>query len=127
MPSCNSKRKRFDCKAADLGKEIERCIVLKQRFSPQLVKQPNISLKCFDPVSPHNYIEYMGHKLQRKRMESDYVHRGSNRPRDKQQECIWDSPDVSSAVEAILLSKYAYYRFCDQYLGSENDILATDG
>jgi hypothetical protein len=127
MSQCNYKQKTFNCKAANLGKEIGRCMIAMNRFSHQLANQPNISLKCFDSIPPHNYIEYMGHKLQRKRIESDYVHRSSNRPRDKEQECIWDSPDVASAVEDILLSKYDYYRFCDQCLGSKNDILATGG
>ena len=124
MSNCNFKRKVFDCNA-DLASEIEKCLVKFNRFSAKLESSfDNIHLKCFDFRKAFTeYIEYMGKRLQRKRIQAQYAHRETNRPRNKTNECIWSS-HVYEALEAHLVENYDYYSFCNRCIGSEDDLLA---
>jgi hypothetical protein len=124
MSNCNHRKKVFDCNA-DLSSEINKCLPNNGRFSAKLESSfANIHLKCFDfRKTFHEYIEYMGERLQRKRIQSQYVHRESNPPRNKTNECVWNS-HVYEAVEAYLVENYDYYRFCNRCIGSEDDLLA---
>jgi len=70
-------------------------------------------------------MEWIGTKLQRKRIEADYAFRESNEPRDKKQECVWNRPDLQELIKTHLVENHDYYRFCDQYLGSKSDLFAS--
>jgi hypothetical protein len=73
------------------------------------------------PIEP--YLEYMDQFLQRKRIETQYIHRESSySPRNKATECIWKNDDVANRVLKILQT-YDYYGWCQECLGSENDLL----
>lgn len=84
---------------------------------------PNTTLKCFNPIPIDPYTDYMSQFLQRKRIESIYIHRETNKPRNKSAECIWNNPEVAERVLEILTS-FDYYKFCDDCMGSQNDLLA---
>ena len=60
----------------------------------------------------------MSTKLQRKRVENEYVHRETNLPRNKTDECLLQQPDVAAKVRDILLTEFEYYNFCDTCMSS---------
>jgi hypothetical protein len=123
--------RRFDC-AGDLSKEVERCLVLDEtqidymdRFSMKLQSIPNIHLKCFDWRASFDgtYAEFIGNVLQRKKKRGEYVFWATNRPRNLQHECLLNATQsVQKQVRIFLRGKYDYYKFCDQCMGSEDDI-----
>jgi hypothetical protein len=123
MSQCNHRSKHFNCTAENLPHEISNCMLVISRFSRALEKQKNIDLKCFNPIPMEPYLEYMGERLQRKRIEASFFHRDSNTPRDKGSECIWNEPDVAKQVRAIMLAEYDYYGWCEECLGSKDDLL----
>jgi hypothetical protein len=129
MSQCNDVKRTFHCDAKDFEKEVEQCVMNPVRFSLELEKQANFTLKCFDPMPPNRYIAHMGTKLQRKRIPSEYIHRDSNRPRKKDKECIWNKPDLQKVVREILVKNFDIYRFCDRCMGSQNELVLspTDG
>jgi hypothetical protein len=123
MSQCNHKRKIFDCGATNLQKEVNGCLLGWIRFDSDLRHDAHLSLKCFDPTPIHPYLEYIGQFLERKRIETDYIHRSTNPPRNKTNECIWQRPDMHQRVTGVL-KRLEYYRFCEECMGSENDLLA---
>jgi hypothetical protein len=63
--------------------------------------------------------------LQRKRIETTYVHRDTNKKRKKKKECIWNEPDVAKKVVDIMVEKYPLYGWCQECMGSKDDLLAN--
>jgi hypothetical protein len=123
MSQCNHKEIIFDCNATNLQKAVNACLVGWDRFDENLLQDKHLSLKCFDPLPIHPYLDYMGQLLERKRLETDYIHRSTNMPRDKTTECIWELPDLQDQVRR-LLRRLDYYRFCAKCMGSKDDLLA---
>lgn len=123
MSMCNFYEKKFNCQAQDLPAEVEKCNVYLGRMGPELQNLSNVKLKCFNPIPPQPYVDYMGTILQRKRVEAEYIHRDSNKPRDKDKECIWkESHKFREEVLKILQTKYFYYEFCRQCMGSKDEL-----
>jgi hypothetical protein len=128
MSQCNFIGRRFNCSSDDLPNEIRKCLVLYGRFSRALGEQNNTNLKCFNPIPIEPYLEFMSKRLQRKRInDSTYFHRTTNKPRNKDLECIWNEPDVVTQVRDIMLQNYDFYGFCDECMGSKDDLLADMG
>ena len=127
MSQCNQGGKNFNCKAKGLGlvREVERCFDgLDQRFRSKLLKMHTVHLKCFDYKRQFSdYIGYITSKLSKKRIQSRYIHRDTNKKRNKTGECIWKDRnlDVKAEVLNILLS-HDYYRYCDECIGSADDL-----
>ncbi|KAK1738884.1 hypothetical protein QTG54_010200 [Skeletonema marinoi] len=64
--------------------------------------------------------------LQKRRFQSTpYVKRDTNRPRNKANECIWENRAVLEKIDRYLLETVPYYQFCNDCMGSENEITAT--
>jgi hypothetical protein len=126
MSQCNHNEKRFNCATNDLLGEISNCILADSRFSRALGKQQNVNLKCFNPIPIEPYLEYMSERLQRKRIESTHAHRDTNMPRDKKLECIWYEPDVANQVRDIMLQESDLYGWCNECMGSKDDLLANN-
>lgn len=131
MSMCHYKDLEFDCRGDDLEAEIEACVFGMDRFSLQLENLPDIDLKCFASIPIGSYIDYMGQRLESRRIPAKYVHRESNGAggaRDaasKRHECLGWYPDVADQVQELLLEKYDYYQWCDECLGlSESDLLS---
>ena len=122
MSQCNQKGKAFDCNSSNLQKEVYGCLVGWIRFDNGLQHDTHLSLKCFDPVPIHPYLDYIGQFLERKRIENDYISRATNPTRNKTTECIWKRTDLHRPVRH-LLRRLDYYRFCDKCVGSEDDLL----
>jgi len=124
MSQCNHHHKTFNCQNDHkLEKQIRRCLVRRERFDNALLEIENTAVKCYDyKVQFTDYTDYITSILQKKRIQSKYIRRDSNVPRDKENECIWSDPSVYEKVKNILLT-YDYYAFCDKCLGSVNDVL----
>lgn len=122
MSQCNHRYHKFNCGAKNLRDEVKRCLLDPERFDAQLARLDKVSLKCFSAVPMEPYLEYMDQFLQRKRVETPYVHRDSNKPRHKDQECIWKNQTTADRVLEILYT-YDYYHWCRDCMGSEHDLL----
>ena len=120
MSQCNHKGIVFECADKNMEEQIKSCIVEElTRFSMDLANTTNIDLKCYNYNQTFpNYIQYMATKLQRKRIESEYVFRATNKDRANEQECIWADKELQLAIHEYLLSNYDYYSFCDTCIGS---------
>lgn len=122
MSQCNYLRRKFNC-ANDLENEIRGCLFEMDRFHPNLTTQySNIQSKCFQAERIQDYIEYMGHKLQEKRFPAEYVFRPTNRPRSKDNECIWSNETALSFTQTYL-GRIDYHRYCASCLGTADDLL----
>ena len=93
------------------------------RFSHKL--EDYFDVKCFDFKKQFTtYIDYMQGILEDQRFEPEpYVKRETNVPRNKDSECIWKRPEVMDKARQYLLEKVSYYVFCDECMGTENDLL----
>lgn len=123
LSQCNHRHKAFNCNATehDMIQQIDDCIVLvNERFSTKLADK--FPIKCFSSDRSSEYMEWMGTRLDRKRIETEYVFRASNRDRKKDKECVWEHMDIQDVIRKRLLEKYDYYAFCNECLGSERDI-----
>lgn len=126
MSQCNFRLREFDCNKTGnaLILEIKQCILfIDYRYNKIL--NETFDTKCFDFAKTNDYMEWMGQRLQRRRIEDDFFFRRSNLNRRKDQECVWNRPDVQKVIETHLLETYDYYKFCDKCLGSEQDLFAT--
>lgn len=125
MSNCNFRELEFVCDEDRIEQEVNKCLNrwTAKRFDPLIFEIPNTTVKCFDPIPIDPYIDYMGTILQRKRIESDYFHRASNKPRHKEQECLWNqSDDFKERVKQAMMKQYPYYEFCDKCMGSTDEL-----
>jgi len=128
MSMCNERGLKFDCNARSIDEikiAIKSCETFLNRFSLSLVDQPNIHLKCFSaPFKTNEYLKFMGERLQRKSLETEYFHRATNSKREKEIECIWkDEKYMEEVRKQVMQHESGYYKFCNDCLGSNNDLL----
>jgi hypothetical protein len=125
MSQCNCIGTRFNCSSDDLPNKIKKCLLFLGRFSRALGEQNNTNLNCFNPIPIEPCLEFMSKRLQCKRIDdSTYVHCATNKPRNKDLECIWNEPDVATQVRDTMLQKCEYCGFCEECMGSKDDLLA---
>jgi len=130
MSMCKYRGRSFDCSAKsndEIDAAIQHCdVVVSKRFSSRLTNVTNIHLKCFQtPDKINEYLHYMGKRLQRKSFETTYVHRDTNKKREKGNECIWKDKSYMEKVQNRMLQhKSGYYKFCRDCLDTENDLLS---
>ena len=123
MSQCNHAGRRFNCSSIDLLEETKSCLVAMDRFNNTLLTVENMSVKCYAyELQFTDYMNYITPKLQVKRIQSDYVHRDSNLPRNRAKECIWEDTQTMEKVKEFLTT-IDYYSFCDACLGSSDDLL----
>lgn len=123
MSQCNFMNRKFNC-TNDMEKEIRKCLLLMHRFDEHglLKKLPNATMKCFDPIPVDNYLDYMGKQLQARKITRPYIHRASNKPRDKEHECLLHDSSLQEKVKDWLVRNIPYYAYCNECLGSEDDL-----
>lgn len=128
MSQCNffhqPKKWSFHCnKTGDaMIKQVHSCFrFLGKRFNYALKNQ--FPMKCYDFKRTNDYMNWIGERLQRKRIETEYVKRSTNRARNRENECIWKEPEVRQMITDYMTKSVGYYRFCNECIGSENDIL----
>ncbi|KAL7468090.1 hypothetical protein ACHAXS_008311 [Conticribra weissflogii] len=76
MSQCNFHNKKFRCDSSDMSyihSQVQKCIddFHNLRYREDLRKFPNATMKCFDPIPPSNYVDYMGNILQHRRIKGD--------------------------------------------------------
>lgn len=132
MSQCNHMGKtELSCDAKtdnEFFQSIEACFVaVKERYTARL--ENHFDIKCFDfKQSFTTYVEYMKGFLEERRMEPDrYVQRETNSPRDKESECIWQKPDLMEKATNYLLEHVPYYKFCNECMGTENELMLDIG
>ena len=126
MSECNFHHQyQIDCEATSLETEIDKCVGHLERFDMKLLDQ--FSVKCYDFKKQFTvYTDYMSKILQPRRIESKtYVKRDTNRARNKTNECVWSQPKLMAQVEKYLLEN-DYYAFCNECMGSEDEITLED-
>lgn len=65
--------------------------------------------------------------LSGRRFESKpLIRRETNDPRNKTEECIWNNPLVLEKVDRYLLNTIPYYQFCNNCMGSKNELALID-
>ena len=138
LSMCNFFYVSFDyCQAGSdpshLKRLINKCLRgLTLRYHPHLT-QPSknnhyhynktVTVKCFQPIPVETYVQYMSQRLRPKRKhDTIYHHRATNKNRNRTNECIWNDLTLQQEVHNTLLQIDPYFRFCDQCLGSENDL-----
>jgi hypothetical protein len=133
---CNHVHHSFDCDGAEqsdkyLDSEFEKCGItanVETRLDSWLIEHESTALKCFDPMPPSRYIDYMGNFLQRRRIETEFIPIATNSKRNKTKECLWNaSPEFQLRVKNRLLEKYVYFQFCQDCMGSVDELPLLDG
>ena len=118
----NHKRKVFRCDI-DSVLQLKAHMFHMKRFSKQLASIKNIHLKCFNSnVTFTKYMKYAERILQKRRIQAPYIFRETNKPRVKEEECLWNNTQAQAEVKAYLIENYDYYSYCDQCLGSKDDL-----
>lgn len=121
MSQCNFRQVYFDCNASSVYREVKRCLVSPSRFSVQLTKIPNVTMKCFDPIPVERYLAYMNNFLESKRIVTEYVSFPSRFSRKKDEECIWKNPEIANTVLNVLLD-LEYYNWCQNCMASRDNL-----
>jgi hypothetical protein len=124
MSQCGHIQHTFKCMDSNLTEEVNKCIFFQNRFDDALGLHENITLKCFNPIPIEPYLNYIGQYLQPRRVLGKYIHRETNAPRNKSNECIWNSPECVKKQVLDIMRKIPYYRFCDMCMGTKEDLLA---
>jgi hypothetical protein len=128
LSMCNYRKKTLDCNITDdqIPLQLKRCILTMDRFDDREKYQvKSATLKCFNPIPIEPYMDYMSTKLQLKRMSTPYVHRNTNRPRQKDKECLLQDKVLQQKVKSYLEAAFPIYRFCKTCVGSKDDLLAS--
>ena len=127
MSQCNYQGLDFNCQQnmtdKKFTKNVQRCLVMMNRYNDTLKNLKNINLKCYNFRQQFTgYIDYISSKLQPRRFVSKYKQRETNRPRVKEKECIWKDEGLMQRVRDYLVNNVDYYRHCDQCIGSDDDL-----
>ena len=128
---CNYRCREIDCNASqsELLRQVDECLTYMNRFDDQAAYNwdPNVTapvtLKCFDPIPIDPYIDYMATKLQPRRFVRSYVHRETNLPHDKKQECLRYNEGLRATVTQYLTENVPIFRFCKGCVGTKDDLL----
>lgn len=89
----------------------------------------NVRVKCFDWRFgvDGGYSDLIGNYLQRRRVQVTYNLRPTNKARSKSRECLRDPAheELRGALGRFLVQEYDYYGFCNDCIGSSNDLFST--
>ena len=111
--------------------EVSKIVNWDTRFHHSLLEEQKLNyntnftftVKCFNPIPVSTYVQYMSTRLQKKRTQHVYVHRDSNnRIRKKDEECIWNDTKLQQLVKESMIRQYPYYKFCDECMGTTNEL-----
>ncbi len=125
MSQCNHRQRPFECRQnmtdVEVKQEIKKCFVFLDRYGDSL--KDNFNLKCYNFRQQFTgYVDYISTKLQPRRLVSEYKQRETNLPRVKEEECIWKDEELQQRVRELLIKDVPYYRFCNECIGSDDDI-----
>lgn len=126
MSLCNFHNVTIRCDGTIPVKQVVRsCVKQMNRFNRKLAQQ--FSVKCFEssPRGTDDYFALMDGLLQQKKIPAKFTRRETNKSRRKSEECIWTDKPLQEALRSRLMKANDYYSFCDQCMGSENDLFAS--
>jgi hypothetical protein len=137
LSQCNFRHIKFDCSLfandniAKIRHEIGKCLVFPNRFRARSIrdyKKANFRFKCFDPMPPSRYIDYMANILQERRyVPQDDLKRETNRKRKREEECVWKMSQTQKDLLAKLLKKeWDLYAYCEECMGSEDELVLPE-
>jgi hypothetical protein len=63
--------------------------------------------------------------VQRKRIAATYHLRPQNSQCKKTRECLWGHEELSEMLRKFLIENYDYYAFCNECIGSPNDLFGS--
>ena len=106
MSICNHYDLTLPCEGTKWREGVEKCINRAEmnRYSDKFKENERILIKCFptylDSGGIDKYINYMEEKghLQRRTIQDEYVHRPTNKARNKTEECIWKDLETKKLV-----------------------------
>ncbi|CAE7249874.1 unnamed protein product [Symbiodinium natans] len=131
LSQCNHNLKTLDCSDEKLLLRSKQCLIFPERFDYKLTQSEdefrNFTVKCFNYSSTSKYIDYLGTKLQKKRVQAKYTYRPVNAKRNRSNECLLWNATARHRVEEYLMRTFPYYSFCDKCLGSSQDLFAGTG
>ena len=132
LSQANHRGSKFDCSALDSNNiteirrqvRVDRILIFPNRFQAEKIKTfENAQFKCFDPMPPKRYIDYMANILQERRVVPEYVHRSTNKKRVKEKECLSSMDKEKLDLLSELLKEYwGLFNFCEECMGSENEL-----
>lgn len=125
MSQCNHRKLRLECNATNdeaFYRSIDACLMFLDRYGHPL--KEHFDVKCIDFQGQFTaYMDHLETRLQPRRFVSvPYVRRETNEPRREDEECIWKSPELLEKAKAYLLKTVEYYQFCNECLGSTNEL-----
>jgi hypothetical protein len=124
----NHRGKKFSCLDSETtnsstDNQIRSGKLNLERFSSDLLlKLPNSTMKCFNPIPVEPYIDYLSKYLQKKRFTAKYIQHETNRPRDKASECLTKNATLLNIVKERMLETYSYFNFCASCMGSPEEL-----
>lgn len=124
MSQCNHFNIEFNC-FNDFKVEVKKCITAMDRFSLQLLNlHKNIHVKCFDytTIFTDEYYSFMRKYLQPKKWTAKYSGYKTNKERNVKNECVWKDIKLQKKIKDYLFDQYDYYKFCNECLGTKNDL-----
>mmetsp|Transcript_5694 Transcript_5694/g.12408 ORF Transcript_5694/g.12408 Transcript_5694/m.12408 type:complete len:372 (-) Transcript_5694:501-1616(-) len=127
---CSRFRRTTTTQTEEMIKQlIKSCGANEGRFNNRLLDlRPAVAVKCFTAIPVEPYMQYMSDKLQTRRIQFNYVHRDTGpRVRNKANECLWQDPALWAKIKEVLVREVNYFSFCQQCLGSEEDLLHEGG
>ena len=73
------------------------------------------------------YINYSYSFLQSRRLPVQHIHRDSNTKRHKDKECLLkeENAQIAENVVKLLHEKYQYYQFCEECMGSKDELFTA--
>ena len=140
LSMCNYQHREFNCanaKAGQMAQEVNKCQMEMYRFylpelhppTQQWFQHSNISLKCYNAIPIEPYLQYMGTLLQPKRIVGKYVHRDTNKPRNKEAECLLHDLELQEQVKQFLISTTAVYahvfKCCHRCMGTKDELFPS--
>ena len=125
MSQCNMQKLQFDC-SQPLEHEVSKCELGWNLNRYGDGRASKFDVKCYRFEQQFTgYLQYMSHRLQKRRKQVNYTFRATNKPRSPAEECIFspEHADLKGRLEDYLLQRYEYYRFCRRCIGSKDDLL----
>ena len=117
----NNKRKVFSCDI-DSVLQFKAHMFNMKWLSKQLDSIKSIHLKWFNSkISFTKYMKYAERINQKRRIQSPYIIRETNKPRVKEEEWLWNNTQAQAEDKAYLIENYDHYSYCNQCLLSKED------
>ena len=95
------------------------------RFSMNLLKIPNVNVKCipYENMINGQYFNSMVSKLTRRSVTKTIAKYRTNRDRRQENECVWTNATFSREIHNYMTTQYDYYKWCENCLSDTHAII----